>query len=134
MPMISQRFVRYSMSTALTVVMAVAATSCGGDSSGLSEQAERGKQTAISNGCASCHGTDGRGGVGPTWIGLTDSEVELADGSTVVADQAYLLRSILDPAVEIVPGFALNMPDNALTEEQALDIVAYINELSDPAE
>lgn len=127
-----QRAARYSISAVLTAVITVGAAACGGDSSGLSEQAERGKQTAISNGCASCHGTDGRGGVGPTWIGLTGSEVELADGSTVVADEAYLLRSIVDPMVEVVPGFSVNMPENALTREQALDIIAYINALADP--
>jgi cytochrome c oxidase subunit 2 len=120
------------MSTALTVVIAVGAASCSSDPGDLSEQAARGRQTSISNGCASCHGTDGQGGVGPSWVGLAGSEFELADGSTMVADDAYLLRSILDPAAEIVPGYSVNMPQNALTEDQALDIVAYIDELADP--
>lgn len=129
--MMSQRLARYSVSAVLTVGLAVAATACGGDDdSGLSEQAATGKDTANSNGCASCHGSDGRGGVGPTWIGLAGSQVELDDGTTVTADDDYLLRAILDPAAEVVPGFAVNMPENGLSEEQALDIVAYINELT----
>ncbi|BAN00657.1 hypothetical protein YM304_03430 [Ilumatobacter coccineus YM16-304] len=128
--MMSQRVARYSLSTLLTVAIAVGAAACGGDGdSGLSEQAAKGKEIAASNGCASCHGSDGRGGVGPTWIGLAGSEVELDDGTTVTADDAYLLRAILDPAAEEVPGYAVNMPENGLSEEQALDIVAYIKEL-----
>ncbi len=126
----TQRVTRYSISTVVTMLLAVGGAACGGDDSGLSEQAARGKQTSISNGCASCHGTDGRGGVGPTWIGLAGSEVELDDGSTVIADDDYLVRAILDPAAEIVPGFSVNMPQNALTDDQALDIVAYIKELA----
>lgn len=114
----------------MTALVVVGASACGGgDETGLSEAAARGKETSISNGCASCHGTDGRGGVGPSWRGLAGSEVELDDGSTVVADDDYLLRSILDPAAEIVPGYSVRMPQNSLSEDDALDIVAYIREL-----
>ncbi len=50
---------------------------------------------------AACHGPNGEGGTGPAWIGLFGSEVELKDGSVVVADEAYLRRSIVDPNGEI---------------------------------
>lgn len=117
---------------ALCTVAVFGGAACGDtDTSGLSEQAARGKQTSVSNGCASCHGTDGQGGVGPTWIGLAGSEVTLDDGTVVTADQAYLLRAILDPMAEIVPGFSVNMPTNGLSEEQALDVVAFIESLAD---
>lgn len=112
-----------------SVALAVGASACGGDGSGLSEIAERGKTTAIANGCASCHGSEGQGGVGPTWVGLAGSERELVDGSTVVADDAYLLRSILEPSVEEVVGYTLKMPTNGVSEAEAADIVAYIKEL-----
>lgn len=126
-----RRSVRWTIPAAAALTLAVAACG-GGDDSGLSEEAARGKQIANSNGCASCHGSDGQGGVGPGWRGIADTEVELADGTTVVRDDAYLLRSILDPEAEVVPGFAVNMPTNALTEEQARDVVAYIRELDAP--
>lgn len=112
-----------------TIALAFGASACGGDDSGLSELAQRGKTTSIANGCASCHGSEGQGGVGPTWVGLFGSERELVDGSTVVADDAYLLRSILEPSVEEVVGYTLKMPTNGVSEAEAADIVAYIKEL-----
>jgi cytochrome c oxidase subunit 2 len=113
-----------------TVAFAVAAASCGGGGSDLSEVAQRGKSTSTSNGCASCHGSNGQGGVGPSWIDLAGSDVELKDGRTVVADDEYLIRAILDPQVEEVEGFTLKMPTNGVSEAEAKDIVAYIKELT----
>jgi cytochrome c oxidase subunit 2 len=122
---------------AAAVLVVLGASACGGGDSDLSEVAQRGKDTANANGCASCHGSNGQGGVGPAWTDLAGSEVELAvpddEGGgtrTVVADEEYLLRSILDPAAEEVAGYTLKMPDNALSEAQARDIVAYIQELT----
>ncbi len=109
--------------------MIVGLSACGGESQ-FSEIAQRGKDTALSNGCASCHGAQGQGGVGPSWVDLAGSDVELKDGSVVVADDAYLLRSILDPSAEEAAGFTLAMPVNGLSEAQAADIVAYIKELT----
>ena len=80
------------------------------------------------------HGANGQGGIGPSWIDLAGSDVELkVDGGgteTVVADRAYLLRSILDPSAEEVAGYELKMPSNGLTEDQAADVVSYIEELT----
>jgi mono/diheme cytochrome c family protein len=111
---------------------------CGGDDGGnLSEQAQRGKDISSSNGCASCHGANGQGGVGPTWIGLAGSDVEVKvpedeGGGTriVVADDDYLRRSILDPAAEEVVGYTVKMPTNGLSEADADAVIAYIKELT----
>lgn len=103
---------------------------CGGDSSSLSEQAQRGKEAAATRGCTGCHGANGQGGVGPAWVDLAGSERVLVDGSTVVADDAYLLRAITDPSAEAVEGYSLAMPLNSgVTPQEADDIVAYIKEL-----
>ncbi len=116
---------------AATLMLAATLAGCGqpGDD-GLSEVAKRGKDVAISNGCASCHGAKGQGGVGPSWVDLAGSEVELDDGTTVTADDAYLVRSILEPDAEIVEGYTILMPPNVLNESQATDVVAYIKELT----
>ncbi len=87
-------------------------------------------QISLSSGCAGCHGTNGQGGVGPTWQGLTGSDVELADGTIVVADQEYLIRSIADPSADLRAGYAVQMPRNNLDDAQVADIVAYINDLA----
>ncbi|MGB3733660.1 MAG: cytochrome c [Ilumatobacter sp.] len=115
------------------VALAIGLGACGGDESSLSDVAKRGKDTALSNGCASCHGTNGQGGVGPTWIDLAGSDVELEDGTTVVADDPYLIRSILEPEADVVAGYTIAMPANGMTEAQAADVVAYIKELTTDA-
>jgi cytochrome c oxidase subunit 2 len=116
-------------------VLAVTA-SCGDDADGdLSEAARNGRDLARSNGCAACHGNDGQGGVGPSWVGLAGSEVELEDGTTVIADRDYLYRSIADPDAEVVAGYSLRMPTNGLDDDQIADVVAYIEELgAEPAD
>ena len=119
---------------AVVATTALALVACSGDDGGLSELAQQGKKTANDNGCASCHGANGQGGVGPTWVGLAGSEVELVDGTTVVADEEYLLRSILDPDAEKVAGYTIAMPQNGLSEAQAADIVTYIQELTGDGE
>jgi len=57
-------------------------------------------------GCSACHSLDGTPMVGPTWKGLYGSEVVLTNGTTVVADEAYLRESIVAPDAKIVRGYA----------------------------
>jgi len=90
----------------------------------------RGQALVQANNCAACHSIDGAKGIGPTWRGLAGSEVELSGGSTVPADDAYLMESIRQPQAKIVAGFeGQQMPTYGFTEEQISDIVAYIKTL-----
>ncbi len=73
---------------------------------------------------------NGQGGVGPTWQGLAGSDVELADGTVIVADQDYLIRAITDPSADLLADFAVQMPRNNLDDSQVNDIVSYINDLA----
>jgi cytochrome c oxidase subunit II len=94
---------------------------------------ERGAIWSEQFGCIACHSQDGTVVVGPSWQGIYGSERLLADGSTVLADDAYLIESILDPNVKIVTGFQPNiMPQNfneVLSETQINDIIAFIESL-----
>jgi cytochrome c oxidase subunit 2 len=75
-------------------------------------------------------------GRAPSLNGLYGSKVRLADGSAVVADDAYIRESILQPNAKIVAGYQPLMPpyQGQLTEEQILDLMAYIKSLqSQPA-
>jgi len=74
------------------------------------ELAERGEEVAASRGCLRCHTTDGSPHIGPSFAGLYGWCVTLTDGGTVLADEAYLTRSMMDPAVDHVAGYALVMP------------------------
>jgi len=92
----------------------------------------RGEQLSQQFGCANCHSVDGSKKIGPTWAGLYESEVPLADGTTAVADEAYLAQSIVNPNVQIVAGYPANvMPSFAQTldQTQVESIVAYIKSL-----
>ncbi len=70
---------------------------------------KRGAKLARRSGCATCHSLDGSPHPGPTWKGLYGQRRVLANGQEVVADEAYLLRSIVEPDAEIAQGFAKGM-------------------------
>jgi cytochrome c oxidase subunit 2 len=120
----------------LLALSVVAFAACGGSDGGsgggaeLSEAGARGQTISRSNGCSGCHGTSGQGGVGPAWVGLYGSQVELDDGTTVVADEEYLARSISDPGAEKVKDASVVMPSNGLSDEEIADVIAYIRDLS----
>jgi cytochrome c oxidase subunit 2 len=80
--------------------------------------------------CNTCHLGDGKGRA-PSLNGVYEAHVLLADGSTVTADDAYLRESILVPSAKIVAGYQPLMPtfQGQLTEEQILDLTAYIKSL-----
>jgi cytochrome c oxidase subunit 2 len=96
----------------------------------LTAAQQRGQGLALSEGCVSCHGIDFTGGVGPTWIDLAGSTVALADGTTVVADDAYLARAITDPKAEVRADAKVVMPTNQLTDAQVADLVAFFHALA----
>ena len=82
--------------------------------------------------CNTCHLPDGKGR-GPSYNGVYGSQVKLADGSTVLADDNYIRESILQPNAKIVAGYAPVMPSfqGLVTEEQIVDLTAYIKSLKD---
>lgn len=82
------------------------------------------------NGCAACHTINGSANIGPTWFNLFGSSVELSDGTTVTADDAYITESIKTPQAKIVAGFdTQKMPTYGFSDDQIAAIVAYIKTL-----
>lgn len=97
------------------------------------EAATRGQVLAESTGCLACHSIDGSPGSGSTWKGLAGSSRPLTSGETVVADDAYLFSSIVDPAAQVVQGFDAIMPPDygeTLSESEVEDLVEYIKTLA----
>jgi cytochrome c oxidase subunit 2 len=80
--------------------------------------------------CNTCHLANGTGRA-PSLNGVFGANVLLADGSTVVADEAYIRESILQPKAKIVAGYQPVMPtfQGLVTEEQILNLTAYIKSL-----
>lgn len=74
--------------------------------------AERGEIWYTEFGCNGCHSLDGSPLVGPSWNGVYGREEALESGLTVIADDEYLRRSILEPGAEIVAGYPNAMPAN----------------------
>lgn len=97
----------------------------------LSPQMQLASDLYRSQGCVGCHSVDGRPNVGPTWLGLWESERELESGETVIADAAYLHESIVDPNAQIVRGYPAAMPPYGhLTDEEIDALIAFIESLS----
>ena len=70
----------------------------------------QGQDVAARRGCFHCHTIDGQRFIGPTWRALFNATIHLSDGRTIVADEAYLTRSMMDPTVDVVAGFSSVMP------------------------
>lgn len=90
----------------------------------------RGEALIVQNACTACHSFDGSPGQGPTWFNLYGSQVSLADGTTVAANDAFIKESILEPQAKIVAGFeTVLMPSYQFTDEQIADIIAFMQTL-----
>jgi cytochrome c oxidase subunit 2 len=91
----------------------------------------RGEHQAAESGCLRCHSVDGTPHIGPTWLGLYLREERLESGAVVVADEAYLTESIMDPLAKVVAGFPPVMPSfhGRLAAPQVAALVEYIKSL-----
>jgi cytochrome c oxidase subunit 2 len=81
--------------------------------------------------CITCHRSDTQGR-GPMLANVFGKQVELQDGRTVMADEAYIRESIVNPQAKIVAGFQPIMPtfQGLVSEEQLLQLIAYVRSLS----
>ncbi len=98
---------------------------------------EEGRATFVKYGCLACHATE-RGAaqkLGPALAGVYGSARRFSEGKPpTVADEAYLRRSIREPAAAIVEGYdrgGTGMPSYAgvLTDEQIESLVLFIKSL-----
>jgi mono/diheme cytochrome c family protein len=95
--------------------------------------AAHGKTLYTSLGCIGCHTLNGAKGAGPTFKGLAGSQVKLSDGTTVTADDAYLLESIRDPDKQVVAGYTKGIMSSVIKPGQvsaadAADLIAFIKQ------
>jgi len=84
--------------------------------------------------CQSCHTPNAAAGTNlhpraPSLEGLYGRTVPIKGGGSVVADEAYIRESIVNPGAKIVEGWERVMPGNyesQVTEEELTQLVAYI--------
>ena len=64
-------------------------------------------------------------------MGIYNAEQPLADGTTITADEAYLIESIINAQAKVVQGYQPIMPayGSQLNESQVTQLVEYIKSL-----
>ncbi len=89
-----------------------------------------GEQQFATLGCATCHAADGKGR-GPSLVGIAGKAQAMANGTSVIADEAYLRESILNPTAKMVQGYPPLMPtyQGQISEEGLASLIAYIKSL-----
>jgi cytochrome c oxidase subunit 2 len=90
---------------------------------------EKGRQLVEQHGCKACHSQDGSASLGPGWKGLYGRTEQLADGTSVQVDEAYLKESILDPQARLVQGYPPVMVAYTLNDEELGAVIALIKSL-----
>lgn len=80
--------------------------------------------------CIDCH-TNTTHARAPNLEGLYGSEVPLKGGKKIIADEAYIIESILKPREKVVEGWEPIMPhyQGQVTEEDLNKVVSYIKSL-----
>ncbi len=126
---------------ATLVVGATLLSACGAQPSatpppaGSPPEVVSGFKIAKQHGCLGCHSMDGRKLSASTLKGLPGSNVTLDNGTVVVADEAYMRRTITHPDDEIVKGYKKGVMSAAmknqpqLSESEINDLVAYMMSL-----
>ncbi|MEA3334749.1 MAG: cytochrome c oxidase subunit II [Chloroflexota bacterium] len=107
------------------------------------EAVVRGKdiaENALPN-CVGCHNVTGEStGIGPSWKGLFGMERQFADGTSMMADENYLRKSILEPGLQVVdtcplgpciPGVMPQTYGESLSEQDINDLIEYIKSLAE---
>jgi len=89
---------------------------------------DSGQELFSSLGCAPCHSQPR---IAPPLEGLLGAQVRIDSGEVILADEAYLRQSILDPLHKVVHGYGRTMPSyrGHLTDAQLESIVGYLKTL-----
>jgi len=103
------------------------------DASGETDLVSYGAEVAAKRECVACHTTTGQRHIGPSWAGLYGSWVTMTDGRRVLADEAYLTRSMMEPNADVVADFKSVMPSyfGILPQPETAALVEYIKSLRD---
>jgi cytochrome c oxidase subunit 2 len=93
-----------------------------------------GERLLYERGCVSCHSLEDNKMMGPPFKGLFGSQVVVTTAGvqrTVVADSAYIHKSIVDPGADIVSGFPNTMPPSkdVVSEDEIGRIISYLKGL-----
>jgi cytochrome c oxidase subunit 2 len=102
-----------------------------GGSTGVS-MVQQGEKLFEQYGCVTCHLLDQKGR-SPSLRNVFGKPVQLEGGRTVLADEAYMRESIVNPNAKIVSGYKRDvMPvfQSQISEDGLLQLIVYIKSLS----
>src|SRR5579859_910918 len=101
-----------------------------GSTSGAS-LAQNGERLFASLSCSACHNTrpDARG---PSLANVYGAKLNLANGQSMIVDEAFLRDAILNPSQHITQGYAPIMPtyQGQISEDGVIALVEYIKNLN----
>jgi len=100
-----------------------------GSTSGMS-LAQNGERLFATMGCNACH-SGSAAARGPNLAGVYGSKLQLASGSEVLVNEAYLRDAILNPSQHVTAGYTPIMPtyQGQVSEDGLIDLVEYIKGL-----
>ncbi|HLJ15096.1 MAG TPA: cytochrome c oxidase subunit II [Bryobacteraceae bacterium] len=103
-----------------------------GAGEGGGTMAQQGERMFEQMGCSTCHLANGTGR-GPSLQNVYGHPVQLDDGRTVLADEAFIREAILYPNAKVVRGYKRDIMPNfqgQISEEGLLQLLVYIKSLS----
>src|SRR5262245_41936771 len=97
---------------------------------GAGSLSPRGEQLSNDLACNTCHRSDGSGR-GPSLVDKFGAPQELANGTSVAVNEAYVRESILTPQAKLVAGYQPLMPtfQGLVSEESVMALVEYVKSL-----
>lgn len=102
----------------------------GGKPAADSALVEKGKNLLNTKGCVACHSTDGSKRIGPTFLGFFGSQryvITAGKERVVLADAAYVKKSIVDPKADLAKGFEqIPMVVPPTTDDEIAAMTAYL--------
>jgi cytochrome c oxidase subunit 2 len=95
------------------------------------EAVDAGRGTFNRMSCHTCHGFDTRARTGPPLHRLFADPITLDDGTTLMADRAYVAESILMPDAKQVAGYPSPMSNYGfMSAEDVAELVLYLESRS----
>jgi len=93
----------------------------------------KGKEIFLKYGCIACHAIDDNvaGKIGPSVKGLYGAKREFKDGTSAIAEDAYIKESIVDPGAKVVMGREGEMPSflGLLSDQDIESVILYFKTL-----
>jgi cytochrome c oxidase subunit II len=87
------------------------------------------------NACIGCHSLDGSKLVGPSFKGIYNTQRKVVSNGevhTVMADDTYITKSIIDPNADVVEGYLANLMQpykGVLSKDEIQLIIDYLKDL-----